>query len=70
MPEIIWDWFSQNIGLILKVTGGVLIAVIGLFIQRSSRSQVQKGGRNSVNTQVGGDLKINISKDSDNANDK
>ena len=59
------NWIIENkewlfSGLAISVP----LALIGWFISRSRNKQVQKGGNNSTNIQVGGSLNVGR-KDSD-----
>jgi hypothetical protein len=45
------------------VFSGIGVAILGWLFFRSSNKQVQKGGNNSKNIQVGGNLNINENKD-------
>lgn len=51
------DWLFSGAAIALP------LAIIGWFISSKKIKQVQKGGDNSTNIQVGGSLKIGSSKD-------
>lgn len=53
------DWLFSGIAI------AVPLAIIGWIISSRGNKQVQKGGKNSTNIQVGGNLKIGGEKDAD-----
>lgn len=46
------EWLFSGIAIAIP------LAIIGWFISSKSNKQVQRGGKNSTNIQVGGSLKI------------
>lgn len=58
------EWVIQNKEWLFSgVAIAIPLAFVGwLFAKRESK-QTQKGGKNSTNIQVGGDLKIGVNKD-------
>lgn len=50
------DWLFSGVAIALP------LAIIGWFISSRKNKQVQKGGDNSTNIQVGGNLKMSRSK--------
>lgn len=60
------EWILQNKEWLFSgVAIAVPLAIIGWIYSSQGNKQVQKGGNNSTNIQVGGNLKIG-----DNENDK
>jgi len=58
------DWIIANKNWLFSgVAIAVPLALLGWFITCRKNKQVQKGGKNSRNIQVGGDLKINPKKE-------
>ena len=58
------DWIIENKEWLFSgVAIGIPIALIGWFISSQGNKQVQKGGKNSTNIQVGGSLNIGGKKD-------
>ena len=51
------DWLFSGVAIALP------LAIIGWIFSSRKNKQVQKGGNNSTNIQVGGSLKIGKSKD-------
>jgi len=51
------DWLFSGVAIALP------LAIIGWIISSRKNKQVQKGGDNSTNIQVGGSLKIGKNKD-------
>lgn len=51
------DWLFSGIAI------SVPLALIGWFLSTRRNKQVQKGGKNSTNIQVGGNFKIGGKKD-------
>lgn len=60
------DWIVENKSWLFSgIAITVPIAIIGWLIYPKSTTQIQKGGNDSTNTQVGGDLIIGRGKDND-----
>lgn len=58
------DWIIANKNWLFSgVAIAVPLALLGWFITSRKNKQVQKGGKNSRNIQVGGDLNINSRKE-------
>jgi len=57
------DWLFSGVGVAIMIT--IPLAIIGWFISTRGSKQVQKGGNNSTNIQVGGSLNIGGKKDDD-----
>ena len=58
------DWIIANKNWLFSgVAIAVPLALLGWFIASRKNKQVQKGGKNSRNIQVGGDLNINSRKE-------
>ena len=53
------DWLFSGIAI------AVPFAIVGWIISTRGNKQVQKGGKNSTNIQVGGNFKIGGEKDDD-----
>lgn len=53
------DWLFSGIAI------AVPLAIVGWFISTRGNKQIQKGGKNSTNIQVGGNFKIGGEKDDD-----
>ena len=54
------DWIIENKNWLFSgIAIAVPIAVIGWLVSTRSKKQIQKGGKNSTNIQVGGSLNIN-----------
>lgn len=54
------EWIQANAATLLSGAGVLIpLTVLGWFFYRRTIRQSQKGGDNSTNIQVGGDLKIN-----------
>lgn len=53
------DWLFSGIAI------AVPLAIVGWFISTHGNKQVQKGGKNSTNIQVGGSFKIGGEKHDD-----
>jgi hypothetical protein len=53
------DWLFSGVAIALP------LAIIGWIFSSRKNKQVQKGGDNSTNLQVGGSIKIGKSKDDD-----
>ena len=55
---MVLDWILENQQWLFSGAAvAIPIAILGwLWKSRSNKSQVQKGGKNSTNIQVGGDL--------------
>jgi hypothetical protein len=51
------EWLFSGIAIALP------LAVVGWLLSSHRKKQIQKGGNNSTNLQVGGDFKIGGSKD-------
>lgn len=51
------EWLFSGVAIALPMT------IIGWFLSSRKNKQVQKGGDNSTNIQVGGDFKVGGSKD-------
>jgi hypothetical protein len=64
MEYVTMDWIIENKEWLFSgVAIGIPIALIGWFISSQGNKQVQKGGKNSTNIQVGGSLNIGGKKD-------
>lgn len=60
------DWIITNKEWLFSgVAIAVPLALIGWIISSRRNKQVQKGGKNSTNVQVGGNLNIKSGKDDD-----
>jgi hypothetical protein len=60
------DWIIENKDWLFSgVAIAVPLAIIGWFIATRGNKQVQKGGKNSTNIQVGGSLNIGGKKDAE-----
>lgn len=60
------DWIANNKEWLLSgVLISVPLAVIGWFIVTRRNRQSQRGGDNSTNVQVGGDIKVGNGKSDD-----
>lgn len=58
------EWISTNKEWLFSgVAIAIPLALIGWLISSRGSKQVQKGGKNSTNIQVGGDFKIGGGKD-------
>ncbi|MAD45835.1 MAG: hypothetical protein CMH98_12585 [Oceanospirillaceae bacterium] len=58
------EWITENKDWLFSgVAIAIPLAIIGWFISSSKNKQVQKGGHNSTNIQVGGSFKIGKNKD-------
>lgn len=58
------EWLSENKEWLFSgIAIAIPLALIGWFISSKGSKQVQKGGKNSTNIQVGGNFKIGSSKD-------
>lgn len=53
------DWLFSGIAI------AVPLAVVGWLISSRKNKQIQKSGRNSINIQVGGNIKMDEGKDDD-----
>ena len=53
------DWLFSGVAIALP------LAIVGWFMSSRKNKQVQKGGDNSTNIQVGGNFKIGGNKDDD-----
>lgn len=51
------DWLFSGVAIALP------LAILGWFISSRKNKQIQKGGDNSTNIQVGGNLEIGNNKD-------
>ena len=53
------DWIIENSEWLFGgIAVAIPIAIIGWFLSTNGNKQIQKGGANSTNIQVGGNLKI------------
>lgn len=60
------DWIIANKDWLFSgVAVAIPLAIVGWFFSRSGNKQIQKGGKNSTNIQVGGSIKISDKKDDD-----
>ncbi len=60
------EWIIENKGWLFSgIAIAVPIAIFGWVISTRGNKQVQKGGKNSTNIQVGGNFKIGSEKDDD-----
>lgn len=60
------DWIIENIDWLFSgIAIAVPLAIVGWIIATRGNKQVQKGGKNSTNIQVGGNFKIYGEKDDD-----
>jgi hypothetical protein len=60
------DWIIENKNWLFSgIAIAVPIAIVGWIISTRGKKQVQKGGKNSKNIQVGGNFKISGGKDDD-----
>ena len=58
------DWVVQNKEWLFSgIAVAIPLAIAGWFFSGKSSKQVQKGGKNSTNIQVGGNLNIRERKD-------
>lgn len=58
------EWIIQNKEWLFSgIAIAVPLSVIGWLLSRSGKKQIQKGGDNSTNIQVGGNFKIGGNKD-------
>lgn len=58
------EWIAENRDWLFSGAAIALpLAIIGWLISSRKNKQIQKGGDNSTNIQVGGNLKIGSSKD-------
>ncbi|WP_299267955.1 hypothetical protein [uncultured Psychrosphaera sp.] len=58
------EWIAENKDWLFSgVAIAIPIAIIGWFISSRRNKQVQKGGDNSTNIQVGGNLSLGGKKD-------
>lgn len=58
------EWISENKDWLFSgVAIALPIAIMGWFISSRKNKQIQKGGDNSTNIQVGGNLRIGNGKD-------
>lgn len=58
------DWVMENKEWLFSgIAIAIPLAVIGWFLTSKSNKQVQKGGDNSTNIQVGGNFSIKAEKD-------
>jgi hypothetical protein len=54
------EWIVQNKEWLFSgIAIGIPLAIIGWFFSTRGNKQVQKGGDNSTNVQVGGNLELN-----------
>lgn len=61
---MIMEWISLNKEWLFSgLAIAIPIAVIGWFISSRKSTQIQKGGDNSTNIQVGGAINLNSKKD-------
>ena len=52
------DWILNNKEWIFSGIGvAVIVAIVGLVFGKQKNKQIQKSGNNSINIQVGGDVK-------------
>jgi len=57
------EWIIENkTWLFSGIAIAVPIAIIGWIVSKNTNNQVQKGGDNSTNIQVGGSIKIKAGK--------
>jgi len=60
------EWITENKDWLFSgVAIAIPLAIIGWFISSRRNKQVQKGGENSTNIQVGGNLNIGGKKSDD-----
>ena len=60
------DWVLENKDWLFSgIAIAIPIAIIGWLISSKSNRQVQKGGKNSTNIQVGGNLNVHNKKDNE-----
>lgn len=60
------EWIIENKGWLFSgIAIAVPLAIVGWVISTRGNKQVQKGGKNSTNIQVGGNFKIGSEKDDD-----
>lgn len=58
--EFIMDWIIANKEWLFSgIAISIPLAIIGWLLSNRSQKQVQKGGKNSTNIQVGGSMNIN-----------
>ena len=60
------DWIIENKNWLFSgIAIAVPLAIVGWILSTRGNKQVQKGGKNSTNIQVGGNFKIGGEKDND-----
>jgi len=60
------EWIIENKNWLFSgIAIAVPLAIVGWIIYSRRNKQVQKGGKNSTNIQVGGNFKIGDEKDND-----
>ena len=60
------DWFVQNKEWLLSgIVVAIPLAIIGWLLAKKGNKQIQKGGKESSNIQVGGDINIQNSERSE-----
>jgi len=53
------DWIIQNKDWLFSgIAIAIPIALIGWYVSNKSNKQIQKGGNNSTNIQIGGNLNV------------
>lgn len=53
------DWITDNMNWLFSgIAIAVPLALIGWFISSRGNKQIQKGGKNSTNIQVGGNFNV------------
>lgn len=55
-----WNWINNNKEWLFSgIAIAIPLGVIGWFISSKRNTQMQRGGKGSINTQVGGNITIN-----------
>lgn len=66
METVHMEWIAENQDWLFSgIAVAIPLAIIGWFISSRKNKQIQKGGDNSTNIQVGGNLNLGGKKDAE-----